>query len=67
MRGDELAVEQLPAAGAQSRDEVGERHLRRVADAADHRFAEKSAAQRHAVKAADEFAPLPAFDAVRVA
>lgn len=67
MRGDELAVEQLPAARDQPRDEMRERDLRRVARAADHRFAEKGAAQRHAVEPADEFAALPAFDAMRMA
>lgn len=67
MRGDELAVEQLPAAGAKPRDEMRERDLRCVANAADHRFAEKGAAQRDAVQAADQFAHLPAFDAVRMA
>lgn len=67
MRGDELAVEQLPAAGDQPRDEVRERNLRRVAHAADHRFAEKGTPERHAVEAADERVAVPAFDAVRVA
>ncbi len=67
MRGDELAVEQAPAARAQPCDEVRERDFRGVARAADHRFAEKGAAERHAVEAPDQLVPLPAFDAVRVA
>lgn len=67
MRGDELAVEQFPAARAQPRDEVRERDLRRVARAAHHRFAEKGAAERHPVEPAGEFAVQPAFDAVRMA
>lgn len=67
MRGDELAVEQFPAAGDQPRNEVRERDLRCVAGAADHRFAEKGAAESHAIKSACEFAIEPAFDAVRVA
>lgn len=67
MRGQELAVEQLPAARDQPRDEMRERDLRRVARAADHRFAEKGASERHAIEAADEAVPLPAFDAVRMA
>ena len=44
-----------------------ERDLRGIARAADHRFAEEGAAERHAVEAADERAVQPAFDAVRVA
>ena len=44
-----------------------ERDLRRVADAADHRFAKKGAAQGHAIEPSDELALLPAFDAMRVA
>lgn len=67
MRGDELAVEQFPAAGAEPRDEVRERDLRGIARAADHRFAEKGAAERHAVEPARELAIQPAFDAVRMA
>ena len=67
MRGDELAVEQLPPARAQARDEVRERNLGRIARPADHRFAEKGAAERDAVEAADQFAILPALDAMRVA
>jgi len=67
MRGDELAVEQFPAAGDQPRDEMRERDLRGVARAADHRFAEKGAAERDAVKPARQLAVLPAFDAVRMA
>src|SRR3546814_19293901 len=67
MRSDELAVEQFPAAGDQPRDEMRERDLRGVARAADHRFAEKGAAERDAVKPARHLAVLPAFDAVRMA
>ncbi len=67
MRGDELAVEQPPAARAQSRDEMRQRDLRCVARPADHRFAEKGAAQCHTIKPAHQLAPLPAFDAVRMA
>ncbi len=67
MRGDELAVEQPPPARDQPRDEMGERDLRRVAGSADHRFAEKGAAERDAVKTAGQRAVQPDFDAVRVA
>jgi len=51
---------------------MGERHFRRVGRTADHRFAEKRAAERNPVKSADKIAAsvriaVPAFDAVRVA
>ena len=67
MRGDELAVEQFPAARDQPRDEMCKCDLRGVARAADHRFAEKGAPERDAVEAACQLAVQPAFDAVRVA
>lgn len=67
MRGDELAIEQFPAAGAEPRDEVRQRDLRRVTRAADHRFAEKGAPERHPVEPARKLAVQPAFDAMRVA
>jgi len=67
MRGEELAVEQAPAPRDQSRDEMRERHLRCVAHAADHRFAEEGAPERYAIEPADEPAFEPAFDAVRMA
>lgn len=67
MRGDELAIEQFPPAGDEPRDEVRERDLRRIAGAADHRFAEKGAPERDAVKPADELAVVPTFHAVGMA
>lgn len=67
MRGDELAIEQFPAAGDESRDEVRERNFRRVARAADHRFAEECTAERHAVESPGKLVIEPAFDAVCVA
>ena len=67
MRGDELAIEQLPAARLQPRDEVRQRDLRCVARAADHRFAEESAAERHAIEPARKLTVQPDLDAVRVA
>lgn len=63
----ELAVEQGETAGLQSRDEPGERHLRCIGPAADHRFAEKSAAQCQAVQATDQIVAVPAFDRMRIA
>ena len=56
MIGDELAVEQLVAAEAQPRDEVGKGDLGGVGHPAEHAFAEIGAAQRHAVEAADQIA-----------
>jgi len=67
MRGDELAVEQFPPARDEPRDKVRERDLGRIARPADHRFAEKGAAERDAVEPTDQLVLLPAFDAVRVA
>jgi hypothetical protein len=46
MPGLELAIEQHEPARLQPRDEVCEGDLRGVADAGDHRFAEKGAPQR---------------------
>ncbi len=67
MRGDELAVEQLPAAGLEPRHQMRQRDFRRISRAADHRFAEKGTTERNAVQAADQIVPRPAFDAVRMA
>ena len=49
------------------RDEMGERHLARIGHAAEHAFAEKGAAQRHAVEAADQFAVVAGLNAMREA
>lgn len=67
MRGDELAIEQFPAAGDEPRDEMRECDFRGVARAADHRFAEESAAERYAIKSARKLTIAPTFDAVRMA
>lgn len=67
MRGDELAVEKLPSARDQPRDEMRERDFRGIAHAADHRFAEEGPAKRDAVEPADQIVTQPAFDAVRMA
>lgn len=66
MRGDELAIEQFPAARDEPRDEVRERDLRRIARAADHRFAEEGPAECDAIEAPRQLAIKPAFDAVRM-
>jgi len=52
---DELAIEQFIAADAEARDEVGEADLGGIAHPAEHALAEKGAAQRYAVEAADQF------------
>ena len=59
MRGLELAIEQGEPAGLQPRDKVRESHLRCVADARDHRFAEECASQRQAIESAREPVALP--------
>ena len=50
MIGHELAVEQGEAADLEARDQPGERDLRRVGRAAEHAFAEKGAAEAHAIE-----------------
>lgn len=66
MAGDELAVEQGEPADPKPCDEMGERDLRCVGHAGEHRFAKEGAAERYPVKPADQLAVDPAFDAVRV-
>jgi len=65
--GEELAIEQGKAAGAQPRDQPGQRDLRCIGDAADHRFAEERPAQRKAVEPADELIAVPHLDRMGVA
>ena len=67
MRGDELAVEQFPAARDQPRHEVRQRDLRCIARPADHRFAKERPPERDAVEPADQVVAQPAFDTVRMA
>src|SRR3954462_10373795 len=52
--GDELSVEQLEAAGPQTRDQVDEGDLGGVARAVEHALAEEGAAERDAVEPADQ-------------
>ena len=66
MLGDELAVEQGEVAGLEPCDQPGERNLGRVADAAEHAFAEESAAELYAIEPADKLALLADFDRVRM-
>ena len=48
-------------------DQPGDRDLRRIARAADHRFAEKGAAEREAVEPADQRLAVPHLDRMREA
>ena len=59
MVGHELTVEQGETGETQPRRQPGQRHLRRVRAPRHHAFAEKGSAQRDAIKAADQFLPVP--------
>src|SRR5690606_1288891 len=65
--GHELRVAQLEAAELQTRDEMDERDLRGVRDAAEHALAEERRAEPDAVEAPRQRALPPRLDAVRVA
>lgn len=52
---------------AKAGNEPRERDLRGIRSAAEHRLAEESAAELHAIKAADKLFAEPAFDRMRVA
>lgn len=67
MFGHELAIEQAGPGTPQRCHQPGQRDLRGVRNAAEHRFAAKDAVESHAVKAADQSAVLPAFDGMRCA
>ena len=67
MFGHILRVEQLEPAGNEAGNQMHERHLRGVAGAVKHAFAEEGAAEIDAVKAADQIVTLPYLDAVGVA
>ena len=54
MFGHILRVEQFKASGDQAGDEMHQRHLRSVAGAMKHAFAEECAAKIDAVKTADQ-------------
>src|SRR5258706_16235045 len=66
MLGHELTVEQGEIADLKAGDEPGERDLRGVAGTAEHAFAEKGAAELHAVEAADKLAITAHLDRVGV-
>src|SRR5262249_9720094 len=63
----ELSVEQLEAAGAQTRDQVDEGDLGRVAHAVEHALAEEGAAERDAVEPTDQSIVFEDLNAVAVA
>jgi len=67
VRGDPLGVEEGKAPLAQMFHQGEQRNLGGVPHMVKHRFAEKGAANRDAVKAARKLALLPGFDGMRVA
>src|SRR6185312_17177837 len=67
MLGHELAIEKREIADLQARDQPGERDLGCVGPAAEHAFAEKGAAELHAIEAADQVVRLPYLDRMGVA
>ena len=67
VRREPLGVEEGEAPLAQMFHQREQRNLGRVPHMVKHRFAEKGAADRDAVKAAGELAILPGFDGMRVA
>ena len=67
MIGDKLRVEQREAAGLQPRHQMHQRDLRGVARAVKHALAEKRAAERDAVEAADQALAVIDLDAVAMA
>jgi len=67
VRRNELAIEQGESARAQPHNKVRQRDFRRIGRPAEHRFAEKGAAEPDAVKPTDQFSVFPCLDAVRVA
>ena len=67
MPGQELGVEQAPAAPLQPGDQMHEGDFRCVALAAEHAFAEEGATERDTVQAAYQGFVAPAFDAVGLA
>lgn len=62
MRGHELRVEQLEAAGPEPGDKMRQRHFRGVPLTVEHALAEERPAQRDAIQAADESPLAAAFD-----
>ena len=67
MTGDELGVEQGEATVSQSRHQIDQRDLARIAGAREHALAEKRAAEMHAVQPAGERAVLPHLDRMAMA
>src|SRR5688572_7440012 len=67
MLGDELGVEKLEPTGFEAGDKVDQRHLRRVAVAAEHACAEERATEGETVEPADQFPLAPRLDRVAMA
>jgi hypothetical protein len=65
--GHELAIEQGETANLEARDQPRQRDLRGIGHPAEHRLAEEGPSQLHAIKAADQFTLMPAFDRMGVA
>jgi len=63
----ELRIQQDIASVDEARGEMHERDLGRVIGAAEHALAEKGAADRDAIKPADQPVAVPAFDGMGVA
>jgi len=66
MLGHELAVEEREIADLKPGHEPGQRHLRRIAGAAEHALAEEGAPELHTIKASDELAAQAHFDRMGV-
>ena len=64
MIGHELAVEQGETTETHPGGQPGKRHLRRIGTPRHHAFPEKRPPQRHAIKTADQFLPLPHLNGV---
>ena len=67
MPRDELGIEQGESPILQSRDEIDERDLARVARSGEYALAEEGAAEMHAIEAADQSALLPHLDRMAMA
>src|SRR5262249_54323545 len=65
--GDKLGIEQLEAAGPQTRDQMDEGDLGGVARAVEHALAEEGAAERDPVKTPDQRVAVVDLDAVAMA
>jgi len=65
--GEKLRVEQLEAAELETRHEIDERDLARVAGPRKHAFAEERASEMYAVEASDQLIVVPHLHRMAVA